>query len=189
MQWSQSTLCEYHNQPCVLSCYQSGYLHPYPTWENPKPRFWHFEHWFLKVLEIFKNTLLYITVASFDSGRGGGEGFYIRLWCGGRGMWSDRHSYPSDSCKLCGDDLYMKTMVVQPSSQTNTGRPLLHRPFPPPPPKNPRQTDRQMDERNELIYKICTCDSWMLTFEKMLNVFMCVLQYNTKYYYKIGKVR
>jgi hypothetical protein len=27
---------------------------------------------------------------------GGGKGFYIRLWCGGRGMQSDRHSYPSD---------------------------------------------------------------------------------------------
>jgi hypothetical protein len=73
MQWSRLTLCEYHNQPCVLSCYQSGYLHLYPTWENPKPRFWHFEHWFLKVLKIFENTLLYITVASFGSG-GGGEG-------------------------------------------------------------------------------------------------------------------
>jgi hypothetical protein len=28
----------------------------------------------------------------------------------------------------------------------------------------------------------------MLTFEKMLYVFICVLQYNTKYYYKIGEV-
>jgi hypothetical protein len=29
---------------------------------------------------------------------GGGEGFYIRLWCGGRRMRSDRHSFSSDSC-------------------------------------------------------------------------------------------
>jgi len=28
----------------------------------------------------------------------------------------------------------------------------------------------------------------MLTFEKMLYVFICVLQYNTEYYYKIGEV-
>jgi hypothetical protein len=28
----------------------------------------------------------------------------------------------------------------------------------------------------------------MLTFEKMLYVFICVLQYNTRYYYKIGEV-
>jgi hypothetical protein len=28
----------------------------------------------------------------------------------------------------------------------------------------------------------------MLTFEKMLYVFIYVLQYNTKYYYKIGEV-
>jgi hypothetical protein len=34
-------------------------------WENPKPRFWHFEPWFPKVLEISENTLLYITVGSF----------------------------------------------------------------------------------------------------------------------------
>ncbi len=29
---------------------------------------------------------------------GGGEGFYIRLWCGGRRMRSDHHSSPSDGC-------------------------------------------------------------------------------------------
>jgi len=68
-------------------------------WENPKPRFWHFEPWFPKVLEIFENTLLYITAGSFGSG-GGGEGFYIRLWCGGRGMRFDRHSFPSNGCNV-----------------------------------------------------------------------------------------
>jgi len=49
-------------------------------------------------LEISENTLLYISAGSFGSGGGGGEGFYIRLWCGGRGMQFDRHSYPSDGC-------------------------------------------------------------------------------------------
>jgi len=44
-----------------------------------------------------ENTLLYITTGFFGSG-GGGEGFYICLWCGGRGMRSDRHSFPSDDC-------------------------------------------------------------------------------------------
>jgi len=50
---------------------------------------------------------------------------------------------------LCGDGLYTKTVVVQPLSQTNTGRPLLHKPLPPPPPKTPV---RLTDVRNELIY-------------------------------------
>ncbi len=50
-----------------------------------------------KVLEISENTLLYIIADSFGSG-GGGEGFYIRLWCGEREMRSDRHSFPSDGC-------------------------------------------------------------------------------------------
>jgi hypothetical protein len=61
-QWSRLTLCRYQNQLCVPSGYQFGYLLPYPTWENPKPQFWHFEPWFPKVLKIFENTLLYITV-------------------------------------------------------------------------------------------------------------------------------
>jgi hypothetical protein len=52
---------------------------------------------------------------------------------------------------LCGDGLYTETVVVQPPSQTDTGRPLLHRPLPPPPPKTPV---RQTDELSELIYKI-----------------------------------
>jgi hypothetical protein len=73
-QWSRPTLCGYQNQACVPSSYQSGYLLLYPKWENPKPRFWHFEPWFPEVLEIFENTLLYITVGSFSSGGGGGGG-------------------------------------------------------------------------------------------------------------------
>jgi hypothetical protein len=36
---------------------------------------------------------------------------------------------------LCGDGLYTETVVVQPPSQTDTGRLLLHWPLPPPPPK------------------------------------------------------
>jgi len=52
---------------------------------------------------------------------------------------------------LCGDDLYTETVVGQPPSQIDTGRPLFHRPLPPPPPKTPV---RQTDGRSELIYKI-----------------------------------
>jgi hypothetical protein len=40
-------------------------------WENPKPRFWHFEPWFPEVLEIFENTFLYVTAGSFGNGGGG----------------------------------------------------------------------------------------------------------------------
>ncbi len=43
--------------------------------KKPKPRFWHFEPWFSKVLEIFENTLFYITADSFGSGWGGRERF------------------------------------------------------------------------------------------------------------------
>jgi hypothetical protein len=59
--------------------YQSGYLLLYPTWENLKPRFWHFESWFSKVLEIFENTLLYITVDSFGSWGGEGRRRFLYL--------------------------------------------------------------------------------------------------------------
>jgi len=44
--------------------------------QNPKPRFWHFEPWFPKVLKISENTFLYITVGSFDSARGRGRFLY-----------------------------------------------------------------------------------------------------------------
>jgi hypothetical protein len=133
-------------------------------WENPKPRFWHFEPWFSKDLEISENTILYITVGFFSktadsmtfweiavewwffcsgfsnirirqsslcdffyiqeptgivfqcsyvngardlmmsSGGGGGEGFYICLWCSGRGMRFDCHSFPWDQVLVCTPD-------------------------------------------------------------------------------------
>ncbi len=149
------TLCGYQNQPCVPSGYQSGYLLPYLTgWENPKPRFWHFEPWFPKVLEIFKNMFLYITTGSFGSGGGRGRFLYPPLV-----RWERDAIRPSflPFVRLrCFVEIRSwfahlagaKTVVVQPSSQTNTGRPLLHRPLPPPPPKPPSQTDRL----TELIY-------------------------------------
>jgi hypothetical protein len=52
------------------------------------------------ILNLGSQKFFYITASSFGSwgGGGGGEGFYIRLWCDGRGMRSDRHSFPSDGC-------------------------------------------------------------------------------------------
>jgi len=150
--WSQPTLCGYQNQPCVPSGYQSGYLLPYPTLKSPKPRFWHFEPWFPKVLEISENTLLYITVGFFGSG-GLGEGKVFISAFGAVGEGCDSIVIPTlrTAAMLCGNGLYTETVVVQPPSQTDTGRSLLHRPLPPPPPKTPvRLTDR----RSELIYKI-----------------------------------
>ncbi len=117
--------------------------------EKTQPRFWHFETWFPKVLEIFENTLFYITADSFGSGGGGGEGFYIRLWCGGRGMWSDRHSFPSDGCDALwrsGPGLYTWPVRkpwwsnprhrLTPVAHCFTGLSLPH------PPKPPSQIDR-----------------------------------------------
>jgi hypothetical protein len=130
-------------------------------WENPKPRFWHFEPWFPKVLEIFENTLLYVTAGSFGSGGGGGEGKVFISASGAVGKGCEPtviHTFRM-AAMLCGDSLYTETVVVQPPSQTDTGRSLLHRPLPPPPPKTPvrqtdRQTDKRTDERNEFIYVI-----------------------------------
>jgi len=122
---------------------------PLPDVKNPKPQFWHFEPWFLKVLEIFENTLLYITADSFDSE--GGEGKVFISASGAMGEGCDLTVIPTfwTAAMLCEDGLYTKTMVVQPASQIDTGRPLLHRPLPPPPPKTPvRQTDRQTDVMN-----------------------------------------
>jgi hypothetical protein len=57
---------------------------------------------------------------------------------------------------LCGDQVLVYTLgqcgnvVVQPPSQTDTGRPLLHRPLPPPPPKTP-VTDRLTDILIDLL--------------------------------------
>ncbi len=119
-------------------------------WENPKPRFWHFEPWFWKVLEIFENTLLYITANSFGSGgEGGGEGFYIRLRCGGRGMRFDRHSFPSDGCDALwrlGPGLYTWSV------RKPWWSPAVSPTSPSPTPQNPRH--RQTNRLTELIYKI-----------------------------------
>jgi len=111
-------------------------------WENPKPRFWHFEPWFSKVLEISENTLLYITVNSFGSGGGRGRFLYPPLV-----RWERDVIRPSFlpfgplwcfvEIKSWFVHLAGETVVVQPPSQTDIGRPLLHRPLPPPPPKTP----------------------------------------------------
>jgi len=123
-------------------------------WENPKPRFWHFEPWFSKVLEIFENTLLYITTGSFGSGVGG-EGKVFIFTSGAVGEGCDLTVIPSlrTAVMFCGDQV----LVCTPGrcgnhdgptpSQTDTGRPLLHRPLPPPSPKTP-VTDRLTDLLN-----------------------------------------
>jgi hypothetical protein len=120
---------------------------PLPAWENPKPWFWHFELWFPKVLEISENTLLYITAGSFGNGGGGGEGKVFKSASGAVGEGCDPTVIPTlrTTAMLCGNGSYTETVVVQPPSQTDTGRPLLHRPLPPPPPQNPHQIDRQTD--------------------------------------------
>jgi hypothetical protein len=104
-------LCGYQNQLCVPSGYQSKYLLPYPTgWENPKPRFWNFERWFSKVLEIFKNTLLYIIAGSFSS-EGGGEGKVFISASGAMGEGCDLTVIPSlqMDAMLCGDQVLVCT--------------------------------------------------------------------------------
>jgi hypothetical protein len=66
---------------------------------------------------------------------GGGECFYIRLWCngcGGKGMQSDRHSFPM----LCGDQVLVCTFDW--CENRGSFFPAMS------------QTDR----RNELIYMI-----------------------------------
>jgi len=50
---------------------------------------------------------------------GGGEGFYIHLWYGGRGMQSDRHSFPSDGC----DALWRSSLGCTPGWCGNRGGP------------------------------------------------------------------
>jgi hypothetical protein len=112
-------------------------------WENPKPWFWHFEPWFSKVLEIFENMLLYITVGSFGNGGRRGRFLYPPLV-----RWERdaiRPSFFRFGRLRCFVEIRSwfvhlagaETMVVQPPSQTDTGRLLLHRPLPPPPPKTP----------------------------------------------------
>jgi len=93
-------------------------------------------------LEIFKNTLLYITAGSFGSW--GGEVFISAFGVVGEGC--DPTVIPTlrTAAMFCGDGLYTKTVVVQPPSQIDTGCLLLHWPLLPPPPKTPiRQTDRR----------------------------------------------
>jgi hypothetical protein len=96
--------------------------------------------------------LLYITIGFFDS-VGGGEGKVFRSAFGAVGEGCDPTVIPTlrTAAMLCEDSLYTETVVVQPPSQTDIGRLLLHRPLPPPPPKIPI---KQTDGRSELIYKI-----------------------------------
>jgi len=82
--------------------------------------------------------LLYITVGSFGSGGGrGGKVFISASSAVGKGCDPTVIPILRTAAMLCGNGLYTKTVVVQPSSQTDISRPLLHRPLPPPPPKTP----------------------------------------------------
>jgi hypothetical protein len=90
--------------------------------------------------------LLYIIAGSFGSGGGGGEGKVFISASSAVGEGCDPTVIPTlrTATMFCGDGLYMEIVVIQPPSQTDTNRPLLHRPLPPPPPKTPvKQTDRR----------------------------------------------
>jgi hypothetical protein len=146
-------LCGYQNQSCVPSGYQSGYLLLYSTWENPKPWFWHFEPWFSKVLEIFENTLLYITTGSFDSGGGGEKGrrrfLYPPL------VWWERHAIWPSFLPFRGLQCFVETIYTRKSRWSNPvtdwHRSSVASPVTPSPtPQNPRETDGH----SELIYMI-----------------------------------
>jgi len=97
----------------------------------------------------FQNTLFYITAGSFGSGGGKGKVFIFASGAVGEGCDPTVILTLRTATMFCGDGLYTETMVVQPPSQTDTGRPLLHRPLPPPPPKT---SVRQTDRCSELIY-------------------------------------
>jgi hypothetical protein len=90
-----------------------------------------------------KHVPLYIIAGSFGSvgGGGGGEGFYIRLWCGGRGMRFDRHSYPSDGCNV----LWRRFVHGNRGGPTPVSglhrSPVASPASPSPTPQNPCQTD------------------------------------------------
>jgi len=151
VQWSQLTLCGYQNQLCVPSGYQSGYLLPYLTWENPKPRFWHFEPWFSKMLEISENTLLYIIVGSFSSWVGGGGRFlYSPLVRWERdAIWLSFLPFGRLQCfveTVCTRKLWWSNPChrLTPVARCFTGLSLPHPPKPP--------SDRLTDRRSELIY-------------------------------------
>jgi len=77
-------------------------------------------------LEIFENTLLYITAGSFGSGGGGGKVFISAFDAVGEEC--DPTIIPTlrTAAMFCGDGLYTKTVVIQPPSQTDTSHPLLH---------------------------------------------------------------
>jgi hypothetical protein len=104
-------------------------------WENSKPRFWHFEPWFPKVLDI--------TVGSFGSG---GEGKVFISASGVVGEGCDPTVIPSlpTAAMLCGDQV----LVCTPGRCENRGAPTpvtdWHRSpaaspaSPSPTPQNPR---------------------------------------------------
>jgi len=129
---------------CVPWGYQSGYLFLYPTWENPKPRFWHFEPWFPKVLKFFENTFLYITAGSFDSGGEGGRGKFLYTplvrW--------ERDVIRSSFLPFGRLQCFVETICTQKPWCSNPvtdwhWSPVASPAFPSPSPQNPRQTDGQ----------------------------------------------
>jgi len=128
---------------CTLRLSVRGFTPLLDGGEKTQPWFWHFEPWFPKVLEISENTLFYIIAGSFGSGGGRGRFLYPPLV-----RWERdaiRPSFLPFGRLRCFVEIRSwfvhladaETMVVQPSSQTDTGRPLLHRPLSPPPPKTP----------------------------------------------------
>jgi hypothetical protein len=115
---------------------------------------------------------------------GGGKGFFIRLWCYGRGMRSDHHSYLSNGCNVLWKRFvhgnnggptpvtnwhrFVETVCTRKSWWSNPRRRLtpvtrcfigLSLPYPL---KPPSLTEWQIDRRNELIYKISGNKQWDL---------------------------
>jgi hypothetical protein len=89
--------------------------------EKTQPRFWHFETWFPKVLEIFENTLFYITADSFGSGGGEGKVFISAFGAVGEGC--DPTVIPSlrMAAMLCEDQV----LVCTPGRCENRGGPTF----------------------------------------------------------------
>jgi len=115
----------------------------------------------------FPKTRSFIKPSVLSVVGGGGEGFYICLWCGGRGMQSDRHSFPSDGCDALwksGPGLYTWSVRklwwsnpchrLTPVARCFTSLSLPH------PPKPLPQTDRL----TELIYMIWILGRQLSTF-------------------------
>jgi hypothetical protein len=89
---------------------------------------------------------------------GGGEGFYIRLWCGGRGMRSDCHSYLSNDYNALWRR-FVHGNRGGPTLVTNWHRsPAVSPASPSPTPQNPRHW--LTDGRSELIYKLSENKQW-----------------------------